>query len=447
MRMFPHEARLHAGGATEDVTPTEPVPLSGYGARDGRSTGVHDRLAATALVLDDGAVTVAVASVDLLNVSRELTRRVRRALEADGVDLDQLVLAATHTHAGPYVPARALAVSPVLGPDSDVSGAVEAVERGIVRAVTRAFERREPAALRVGRAREPDVPVNRRAAGGVAGNVRVPHGPVDPEVTTLLVETASGDRTVLYNFACHPVCTTPEETLVSADWPGAARQRVEAELGDVRVLFVNGAAGDINPAGASEPRSGEAVYEFVEHVGTRVGDAVVAAVEDAADATLERAPIDVREAEVRFPVKDTPPAETIRDRIETLEERLERRDRAEEGHDATTAELQHARELLAVAEWDATSLPNRLPYLEIGELGLLGMPGEVHARHGRRLKRRARVETLVLAGYANDYVGYVPALSDLEHVGYEVRTMKIAPEAIAEFRDAALGLVGDRRRT
>lgn len=442
--MLPHEATLRAGSATWEITPDEPVAMSGYGNRDGLSTGVHDPLEATALVLDDGATTIGIVSADLLNVSRELTRRVRRTLEERGLDLDELLLAATHTHAGPYVPARALDVSPALRVDTDVSPAVDRIERGICDAVARAADRSEPAGVRVGRAREADVPINRRAAGGVGGNVRMPTGPIDPDVTALLVETTSGDQTVVYNFACHPVCTTGDETLLSADWPGYARRRIERDRGDATVLFLNGAAGDINPRGMDPERSGDAIYEFMERTGAAVGDAVLRALNDAESAApIRRAPIRVDGADVRFPVKSTPPAETIRERIESLDVQLDRLDRNGDaaGRERIELDRRYARTLLAIAEWDATSLPSRIPYLEIGPVGILGMPGEVFARHGLDLKERARATTLLPVGYANDYAGYLPPLAELERVGYEVRTAKLSPEAVVEFRDAARALV------
>ncbi|MCU4742995.1 neutral/alkaline non-lysosomal ceramidase N-terminal domain-containing protein [Natronoglomus mannanivorans] len=440
-----HEARLRTGTASVDITPGDPVEMSGYGAREGRSSGVHDPLFATALVLEDGAVTVALVSVDLLNVSRELTRTVERMLAADGVDLDELLLVATHTHAGPYVPARALDISPPLRAETDVSETVAEITEGIVEAVGRAADRIEPATIRVGNAREDGVQQNRRAAGGVGGNVRVPHGPVDPDVTALLVETESGTETVVYNFACHPVCTTGDETLLSADWPGYTREHVEAERDGATVLFLNGAAGDINPRGMDPDRSGEDVYDLMDRVGTRVGDAVCRALEDAESSTkLERAPVRLDAVDVRFPLKETPSAETIRGHVADLEERLaaleERGD--EVGYEKLNWDRRYAEELLAIAEWDARCLPNRIPYVEIGELGIVGLPGEVLARHGLEFRARANAETLVLAGYATDYVGYVPRLADLENVGYEVRTMKLAPEAIVEFRESVLELVG-----
>jgi neutral ceramidase len=460
-----HEAVLQAGAATEEVTPDGPVEMSGYGAREGPSTGLHDRLSASALVIEDGAVTVGLVSVDALNVSRELVRRVRRTLAANGTSLDELLVAATHTHAGPYLPARVLDVSPPLQADTDVSATVAFVEERLVAALTAAYERREPASVRISRAQEPTVPENRRAAGGVGGNVRAPSGPIgpiDPEVTVLLIETTSGKRAVCYNFACHPVCTTADETLLSADWPGYARRRIREAYGDVPVLFLNGAAGDINPSGMDPDRSGDEVYDYMADVGTRVGDAVVGALEDAEStdtAAMRRTPIRLDSADLDLRVKSTPPTDVIRERIAELDARLDRieeeRSGESEAGDAAgnepladevavrklAADRQYAAELLAIAEWDATSMPTRLPYVKLGELGLLGMPGEVFARHGIELKSRARVSTLVPAGYVNGYVGYVPTLDELERVGYEVRTTKIAPEAIVNIRDAALELV------
>ncbi|MCU4751228.1 neutral/alkaline non-lysosomal ceramidase N-terminal domain-containing protein [Halobacteria archaeon AArc-curdl1] len=448
--MLPHEAHISACSVRTDITPTSPVPMSGYGARSGLSTGVNDPLSATALVLDDGATTIAIVSIDVLNVSRELTRGVWRTLEQNGLHLDDLLLAATHTHAGPYVPSRALDASPVLRSEIDVSASLDELQTSLVEAITDAYEGLETASIRVGHAQEETVPVNRRAEGGVGGNVRLPDGPIDPNVTALLVETNTGNRTLVYSFACHPVCTTGEETLLSADWPGYARNRIEAEHPGIEVLYLNGAAGDINPRDAGTSRSGADVYEYMEYIGSQVGDAALRALADTesgGNQQIERSPIRIDSATVTFPVKATPPVDVLQKRIESLESTLQRleADGDETGYAKINWDKRYAEELLAIAEWDATCLPNRLPYVTIGDLGILGMPGEVLVRHGLELRDSAAVSTLIPAGYVNDYVGYLPTLADLENIGYEVRTMKLAPEAIVEFREKAMGLVAPER--
>lgn len=435
---------LRAGSATRDITPDSSVPMSGYGARNGPSTGVHDPLSAKALVVSDGATTVGIVSVDLLNVSRELSVRVRRRLSAAGVHLDELVVAATHTHAGPYVPAPVIDHDPLLSVEADVSETVRKIENGIVGSVTAAHDALEPATLSVGNAENAEVPVNRRATGGVGGNVRMPRGPVDPTVTALVVTTESGAETVLFTFACHPVCTTPDETLLSADWPGYACARVAEDSGAERVLFVNGAAGDINPQHSSEPREGEEVYSYMEAVGTSVGKDVLRAREGARAAepiVTPRLLADRRD--LRLTLKSVPSREAIETRLAALESEIERLETAGNEDAIASRRWNHryVRSLLGIAEWDARRLPASVGYVEIGPVGILGMPGEILVEHGRRFRANATAETLVLAGYADGYVGYVPTLAELENIGYEVRMAKIAPEAILEFRDAGFDLI------
>ena len=436
--------RIRAGSASVDITPNGPVPMSGYGVRENPSTGVHDPLSATTLVLDDGATTVAIVSADLLNVSRELSARVRRRLASDRVSIDELLLAATHTHAGPYVPARAIEMDSGLSVDDDVTDLVEGIESGIVEGIVTAHERLEPATIRVGSAQETEVQHNRRAAGGVGGNVRMPRGEIDPELSVVLVETGSGAETVLFNFACHPVCTTPRERLLSADWPGYARRRVAEARDGAEVLFLNGAAGDINPRGSAEPRTGDEVYEYMERVGNAVGDTVLDAITDAAASNcLTDVPVVTKRAELALPVKEVPSPEAIRRRIDALEAERERLDAAgdEVGYEKVTWDRRYATELLDIANWGVDRLPATMRYVGIGPVGLLGMPGEALVRHGLDFRAAAAAGTLMPAGYADDYVGYLPTLADLENVGYEIRKAKLAPEAIVAFREAAFDLV------
>lgn len=428
-----HEPVLAAGAASVDITPDEPVVMSGYGSRTGRSTGTHDRLYATALVLDDGIQRIGLVGVDLLNVSVELSRRVRDAVDG----LDELMIAASHTHAGPYMPARALDVSPALNTDVDVSAAVEPIEAGIVTAVTDAAASLAPA--RIGTATETveDVAINRRAAGGVSGNVRVPFGRVDPTVTTIKIKT-DDTVTILYHFACHPVCTRPSETLLSADWPGVTRRLIQSEHPNAHVIYLNGAAGDINPA----PAGDDDPYEHMERIGGPIGEGVLAAIEDCPlEPSQETMHVD--RSTVRFPVRRTPRSERAREIVAELEAELDSLEKADDrrGIQAVRNRLQEAREVAAIAEWSTSTLPSRVTGLQLGEIALVGMPGEVHLEHGHRFQEAAAVDTLLPVGYVDDYVGYIPTLDDLQHVGYEVRTMKIAPEGIFRFQRAVRDLV------
>ena len=440
--------RLRAGSTTTDITPDSPVPMSGYGARETFSTGVHDSLAAVALVIADGGRTIGIVSVDVLNVSRSVVAAVRRRLAESGLRFDELIVAATHTHAGPYVPAPAIEMDSLLCAEADAAAGVDALVEGISDALAEAHSRLEPGAIRIGRAVERDVQHNRRAAGGIGGNVRLPTGDVDPDIIALLVEVESGVQTVLYNFACHPVCTTPEETLLSADWPGYARKRVRETYPDADVLFLNGAAGDVNPTGATKPRSGDAVYEYMTAVGDAVGDAVLAALEDAEDGrSVATPPIIARRTELSLPTKSAPSQTQLEARLEELEAAVaECESNGDDvGRQKLLEDKRYVQNLLDLATWSGRHLTAPVPYMEFGDVGIVGLPGEVLVEHGRTFKQRAGVDVLLTAGYANEYVGYLPPLAELENGGYEVWMSKISPEGIRTFREEVLELLAAQK--
>lgn len=424
---------LRAGATTVDITPAYSIPLSGYGARDGPSTDVHDEIAARSLVLDDGARAIGIVSVDVLNTSREVTAAVRRELAKRATHIDDVLVAATHTHAAPYVPTTVLDIHPTLAVEEDVTPFVDDLVDACVEGLTTAHERLAPATVRIGTATAANVAENRRATEG--WGVRVPKGEIDPELSVVDIETDT-QEIVAFNFALHPVCTTPGERSISADWPAYTYERLEAESDRLTPIFLNGAAGDINPRGKTGgSRTGEEVYRYMEAIGTDVAAAVLDARRDArSNALVTRGPITAVRRSCRLPVKSVPEASVLRNRLERIDE-------AGDQNSKPTTDPSYLRELLSIAEWGGTQLPTELQYFAVGGVGLLGMPGEIFARHGRDLKAQAAVETLLPIGYANDYIGYVPTLDELENGGYEVRTAKIAPEGIVRFREEALDLV------
>ena len=108
---FPsHGEGLQAGVAVVDITPPVPWRMSGY-FYERVSTGVKDPLQAKAIVLKQGEVTAALVFCDLVGVPRTVSDRVRRSVhDATGISVDNVVVAATHTHTGPlyYGPLREL---------------------------------------------------------------------------------------------------------------------------------------------------------------------------------------------------------------------------------------------------------------------------------------------------------------------------------------------------
>ena len=93
---------LTAGFSKVCISPPIGAPLAGFAAREGVCEGIHDDLFARAVVLANDEEAVALVSVDVLALSSGFVDQVRKEIEQrTGVRRDAVMIAATHTHAGP----------------------------------------------------------------------------------------------------------------------------------------------------------------------------------------------------------------------------------------------------------------------------------------------------------------------------------------------------------
>lgn len=257
---------LAAGFAVEDLTPSGPVPLAGYAARFGQvSDGVHDPVKARALVLDDGATKVALVSLDLLGVTKEAKVAVVDRVARRGFTSATVMLTATHTHAGPGALAAVPLFRPMTGP-FDRARFDEVVAR-IARAIERADDALAPATLRMGATRVPGLQRNRETEGG----------PVDDRLRVVCVDGPDGRlRGVVVHVAAHPTILPASNRKLSAEWPGATCDALEARYAGATAMVLQGPLGDVAPAGVE----GDG-FDAMTAYGRRIADHALDAIDDA----------------------------------------------------------------------------------------------------------------------------------------------------------------------
>ena len=433
-------SKLYAGSASVDITPDAPVPLCGYpttiespafrdGPRPELSIEVRDPIAVKSLVVSDGETTVAVVASDLLNVYHEFSEAVREAVADLGID--EIVLTATHTHSAPYMPGLLLEINPFLAFETDVSPVVERIHDGFVECVRAAHADLGPATLRVGRAENDVTAVNRR----------IESGPVDSELLVLHVTDATGEETVLVNYTCHPVCLSANTAVISADYLAEVYRQVDEELGGATTLFVNGAAGDINPRDIKDRYDDESAY--TTEIGAEIAETTLDAITDARSNDPLEGTVEAARRDIDLPLREVPDVNELRDRVQQLDAKIDTLDAAGDGDTVFDRKWDriYAQEQLNIATLDAEAVPATIQYVGIADLGLVSFPGEAFVQHGLDLKSRADDRPIVVAGFANEYDGYLPTLREFEDSGYEVRTCKVTAEAVEMIREAAFGLL------
>jgi hypothetical protein len=216
---------LRAGAARVDITPSP-------GELPKNSRGVLDRLYARAIVLENGASTAAMITIDAGAVPdavwQAVTGQIQRELK---IPAASVLLTATHTHSA----------GGQRGPD---------YVQKIVESVRLAQQRLRPARMGYGTGVS-YINVNRQIIDPKTnrwweGPNR--EGASDKTVAVLAFTSQDGEPiAVYYNYAVHAVIAGQLDQ-VSGDVPGAASRYIEDSFDDKAIaLWSSGAAGDQNP--------------------------------------------------------------------------------------------------------------------------------------------------------------------------------------------------------
>lgn len=217
---------LSAGAAEVRFELPPGVPIGGFARLSYASQGTAGPVGARALVLAAPGCKVALASAEILLVPEALEAAVLARVSDLG--LSGLVLAATHTHAGPggYWQ-NALGQRIATGPyDPKLR---DAIADAIASAIRRASDALAPARVAVARGSADDLARSR--SGGLE----------DAPLTVIRLDrpdgTAVAEVTV---FAAHPTILGKRNRTISGDWPG----RFLAGSAHGLRIFLQGAIGD-----------------------------------------------------------------------------------------------------------------------------------------------------------------------------------------------------------
>src|SRR5579863_4978785 len=393
-------ADYKAGVGRIVITPEKPIYMSGYAGRDHPSEGALHDLWAKALAIEDRkGARVVIVSTDLIGLPRSISDIVAARVEKEyGIERSRLVLNSSHTHTGPLI-RHNLEVMFDLGPeDSQVVTDYSAkLTENLVAVVGASLKDLAPADLWFGNGRA-TCAINRRES--TPNGVKIgenPQGPTDPDVPVLKVTGAGGKLlAVVFGYACHNTTLTGQFYKLSGDYAGFAQIDIEKANPGATAMFVILCGADQNP----HPRS---KLELAEQHGS----ALAAEVNRVLAEKLER---------VRGPVRAA---------FQIVE--LGFKPQSREGFEARLTEsnvyrVRHAKAMVRL--YDEGNPIRRYPYpvqaIQFGkDLTLVALGGEVVVDYDLRIKREYGSKRIIVAGYSNDVMSYIPSLRVLKEGGYE----------------------------
>jgi hypothetical protein len=410
---------LRAGVARVDLTPPLELksPLGGYGERMNRpAEGVHDRIFAKALVLADGERKFALMTIDIVGIPPPVKPALVDQLADAGWTSGQIMLLPSHSHTS----IEMNAINPANTFDVPQIGiynprVFDFVLERLTQVVRDAERELVPVAIGTSSIEIEGWNRNRRG------------GPVtDRDLTVTRVDTRDGrPLAVLVNFTAHPTFMSAEDMQFSGDWPGHLQRTLESLIDEgVTAMYFNGAEGDQSPV--ARPDSGPSRWERAERFGRDLG--VVAWRQWQETRTQPDVPFAFHSHTIALPER-------------TWHPEFMKTGGAEYG--LTEELLREMLPRLFPAQVDSISL-------RLGDLLIVGIPGEMAAALGQEIKSEARRITgaahPVIGGLADVWISYMLPAEEYRRGGYE-SSVSFYGETLGEtiVRGALAGVEGLRR--
>lgn len=385
------------------ITPALPIPLRGY-AGNRIASKVHDDLFTRSLAVEQDGVRYLFVQCDLIGVDDSVLNAVLQKLTDLNIEKEHLTIVATHTHAGPGGTVDTSKepfanLQSIFGePNPEY---LDFLAEKIALAAHNSFSDLKPSKLTIARGSIQNVGTERHD----------PSLPGDESLLVFLFERCDGRKLLLYNYACHPTVTGPENVMITADFPYAVERDLDYDL----VMFVNSNAGNISTRFTRKSSRFEQVEIYRDLIIDAIGKALETPVYHGSfdDISMKRFPI-------TLPIKKVRSVETEKAALETYEAQLA--DAVASGKDALTLRLlatyvEGSKIAVGLAEAlkGLESIDAHFTIMHLQNIKIAVVPGELFSTLGVPLKK----EGIEVFGYGNGYYLYIADEKSYDEMVYE----------------------------
>lgn len=442
------QGQILAGYSKKDITPLENIPLGGYGNAAVRiSEGFTDRLYATCVYLaDKEGNSLVIVGLDVGNAGGRM-QNVRETLAGViGLPLENVILAASHTHACPdnfeQDPATTRWRNQLL--QALIEGVEEAkadlapADMLINSAETKRlnFVRRYKMSDGSVLGYESDINDAKKAGLTVVGH----ETEADGEVQLLKFDRGEGKTDILLtNFQVHPHLSTGSTKLqITSDVVGAYRKTVEEKLG-YDVAYITGAAGNLNSYSYVDDEQltkdhreyGDRLANYVFNVDDKyekVNADKIQMIKLNYDAKVDHSQDHLVEL-----AKEVVNYFNLTNTVAAVREKY-----LSQGFDSP-----YQAKAIVNRSTKGETFPFDIEAIRIGDVGFTVAPYEMFDTTGMNIKSGSPFKMTVLIGYATGAYGYMPTKEAFEHGGYETHNCYYVPGTAEELEELYLGMLNE----
>ncbi len=452
-------SNFKVGYAEVNINPPLGAGVSGYYIpRYGK--GFLDDLMSEVMVLSLGDKKIALISVDVCGFDGSVLEEVKKGIaEKTDVPGENIFLAATHTHTGALlVPTSAFEAD-----EEVIRKYAQFVTNRIVDATVMALNDLKNAKMGfiVGYAPERVAYIRRyKMKDGSTmtcppvgdPNIDHPIGELDQRVNVLRFDREGGESIVLVNYGVH--ADTINGEMFSSDWPGWMRRTVEKALDGTKCMFFAGAQGDVGsthvfPEGGDMNDTEISFDNEMKSPGMArfVGRALAGTVLQVYDKVeyINVNDIDIVEKIIPIPA-NVPPKEALplAHKYKELHEAGKDDEIPYTAMELTTVVAEALR--MCRMENGPENFMLNLTGLKIGDVVMLGIPGEPFTEIGVKIKEAEGWKMILPCALTNGDMGYFPMQSAFDEGGYEARTSPFKAGVAERIVEGAKELIGEMRK-
>lgn len=415
---------LLAGAAYCDITHDLGATIQGATVSN-KADSVRDPLTANALYLKSDAneanpVQLLLISCDLACINTSDVARYRQKIaHATGIALQAILIGATHTHNGPSVyPTN-------YHKQVDITYLTR-LGVWLVKLALAAVADAKPAQLAWGQGHA-KIGYNRRCcwadgSHSMHGDTKREdfigmEGPDDDTHTMLAVRDENQKLMALVQANTSHPTNFYGQHFYSADFPGLSRTQLQQVLGDIPILFFNGALGDIASSDMTAPVPG---IESADRRIARIAHALTSqSLYLLYHATWHDNPsITHAQNDVVIPVRL--PDENVLEQAKALLAKVDQGQdhEADEGIKPMDIALAHGTKLLAESFGDPAEDVLSMHAIRIDDLAVVTQPCELFCQYGLDIRRRSPAKATAILGLMDGYHGYCPTPAAIMGGGY-----------------------------
>ncbi|MCM8785925.1 MAG: hypothetical protein NC827_01850 [Candidatus Omnitrophica bacterium] len=322
------------------------------------------------IILKEDKKTGCLISIDILGINLSFTNKIREWIEKNfKIPFDNIVISCTHTHSsGASLEGR-------WGKDEIF---LNEIENKIKIGVEKGFNNLQNVEFGILKT-EVDISHNRRVVINGKGinewqDIDGKHiGIIDKEIICIgFFRKDETLKSILINYSCHPVVLGPSNYYASADFVGYLRNFLEKNLNIENVVYITGASGNINPKICITDD-----FEIAKNTGEKIGNEILKNINNFERFSANE--FDFERKKVEFIKKD-----------------------------------------------NSGIIETEIQILKINnKIFLITLPGEPVVEIGLEIKNLSKFRATIIAGYTNDYIGYIATNKILSEGGHEANSCPV----------------------